>query len=448
MPKEQKSHKQLLEKKIKYKTANIGVVGLGYVGLPIAMELVDAGYSVVGIDIDSKKVSRLNEGKSHILDVPEEQVRRAVQQKFFKAIDDFKVISNLDAVIVCVPTPLNSNQEPDTSDLQSVAYNLLTHMKQPMLISVESTSYPGTTRKIFANYFDNAGKKKNEDYFLCFSPERVDPGNKEFQTKNTPKVVGGLTSESAELAELLYELVIDKVIKVRSLETAEMSKLLENTFRSVNIAFINEMALMCERMGIDIWETIDAASTKPFGFMPFYPGPGVGGHCIPLDPMYLHWKAKEYKFFNRFIEMSQEINMNMPYRVVEKIQQALNDQGKSMNGGKILLVGVAYKSNINDVRESPSLDIYEIIKKLNAEIDILDPFVHDFQDKNGKNVKVLTKDECDFSEYDCAVILVKHQTVDYDNLLTKSISIVDMRNVYKDVHSNKLYKIGGGSTPL
>lgn len=448
MFKEYKNPKELLENKIKSKTAIVGVVGLGYVGLPIAMELVDAGYNVVGIDIDKQKVSQLNEGKSHILDVPEEQVRRAVQKKIFKAIDDFDVISNLDAVIICVPTPLNDNQEPDTSDLQTVANSLLTYMEQPILISLESTSYPGTTRKIFAEFFDNAGKKQNEDYFLCFSPERVDPGNKEFQTKNTPKVIGGLTPESAELGEMLYELVIDKVIKVRSLETAEMSKLLENTFRSVNIAFINEMALMCERMGIDIWETIDAASTKPFGFMPFYPGPGVGGHCIPLDPMYLHWKGKEHKFFNRFIETAQEINMNMPYRVVEKIQQALNDQGKALNGGKILPVGAAYKSNINDVRESPSLDIYEILKQWNTKIDVLDPFVHNFRDKNGKVIDVLTMEECDFSHYDCAVVLVNHHKVDYETLLKKSLAIVDMRNIYKNTLSNKIYKIGGGKAHL
>lgn len=448
MFKEYKNPKELLEKKIKSKTAVVGVVGLGYVGLPIAMELVDAGYNVVGIDIDKQKVSQLNKGKSHILDVPEAQVRRAVQMKVFKAIDDFEVISNLDAVIICVPTPLNDNQEPDTSDLQTVANNLLAYMEHPIFISLESTSYPGTTRKIFAEFFDNAGKKQNEDYFLCFSPERVDPGNKDFQTKNTPKVIGGLTPESAELGEMLYELVIDKVIKVRSLETAEMSKLLENTFRSVNIAFINEMALMCERMGIDIWETIDAASTKPFGFMPFYPGPGVGGHCIPLDPMYLHWKGKEHKFFNRFIETAQEINMNMPYRVVEKIQQALNDQGKALNGGKILLVGAAYKSNINDVRESPSLDIYEILKQWNTEVDVLDPFVHNFRDKNGKVIDVLTMEECDFSHYDCAVVLVNHLKVDYETLLKKSLAIVDMRNIYKNTLSNKIYKIGGGMAHL
>lgn len=448
MYKEHANAKELLEKKIKNKTATVGVVGLGYVGLPIAMELVEAGYRVIGIDVDEQKVFQLNKGKSHILDVPETQVKRAVQSEFFRATDNFECISNLDAMFICVPTPLNANQEPDTSDLQAVSNNLLMYMQQPMLISLESTSYPGTTRKIFAERLDDAGKKRNVDYFLCFSPERVDPGNKKFQTKNTPKVVGGLTLESTELAEVLYKLVIDEVVKVRSLETAEMSKLLENTFRSINIAFVNEMALMCERMGVDIWETIDAASTKPFGFMPFYPGPGVGGHCIPLDPMYLHWKGKEHKFFNRFIEMAQEINMNMPYRVVEKIQQSLNDQGKSLKGGKILLVGVAYKSNVNDVRESPSLDIFEILKQWQAEVDVFDPFVSNFRDKNGKNVNVLNAEECDFSDYDCAVVLVDHDQVAHDVLLKRSLAIVDMRNIYKNVPSNKIYRIGGGDTSL
>lgn len=448
MSKEYVNPKELLEKKIKNKTALIGVVGLGYVGLPIAIELVKARYNVIGIDIDSQKVSQLNEGKSHILDVPEEQVKQAVQDQHFKATDDFKEVSSLDAVIICVPTPLNENQEPDTADLQAVSNSLLLYMKHPILISLESTSYPGTTRKIFAEHFDDAGKKRNKDYFLCFSPERVDPGNKKFQTKNTPKVIGGLTPESTDLAYLLYKSVIDKVIKVQSLETAEMSKLLENTFRSVNIAFINEMALMCERMGIDIWETIDAASTKPFGFMPFYPGPGVGGHCIPLDPMYLHWKGKEHKFFNRFIETAQEINMNMPYRVVEKIQQSLNDQGKSLNGGKILLVGIAYKSNVNDVRESPSLDIFEILKEWKTEIDVLDPFVNNFRDKSGKIIDVLNGDRCDFSNYDCAVVLVNHDKIEYDLLLKRSLAIVDTRNLYKNISSNKIYRIGGGTTNI
>lgn len=448
MHKEYKSPKELLEKKIKNKTAIVGVVGLGYVGLPIAMELVESGYKVIGIDVDKKKVSQLNEGKSYILDVPEVQVKQAVQSDLFKATDDFEKISRLDAVFICVPTPLNDNQEPDTSDLQAVSNNLLRYMKSPVLISLESTSYPGTTRKIFSELFDDAGKKRNIDYFLCFSPERVDPGNKEFQTKNTPKVIGGLTPESAELADILYQLILDKVIKVNSLETAEMSKLLENTFRSVNIAFVNELALMCERMGIDIWETIDAASTKPFGFMPFYPGPGVGGHCIPLDPMYLHWKGKEHKFFNRFIETAQEINMNMPYRVVEKIQEALNDQRKSLNGGKILLVGAAYKSNINDVRESPSLDIFEILKQRKAVIDVFDPFVNNFRDKNGNIINVLNAEGCDFSNYDCAVVLVNHDKVAYDSLLKRSLAIVDMRNIYKNISSNKIYRIGGGERKI
>ncbi|EIA19362.1 nucleotide sugar dehydrogenase [Listeria fleischmannii] len=430
--------------KFKERTAKIGVIGLGYVGLPLAIELADAGFEVVGIDIDESKVASLNEGKSHILDVPEERVAKAVKNHQFSATNEFAILGQLDAVSVCVPTPLNENQEPDISYMTFTAEKILTHMKNPLLILLESTTYPGTTRELFANRFEAAGKRVNEDYFLCFSPERVDPGNEHYQTKSIPKVIGGITEESSELAEALYGSVLDEIVLVSSPETAEMSKLLENTFRSVNIAFVNEMALMCERMGLDIWETIDAAATKPFGFMPFYPGPGVGGHCIPLDPMYLHWKGKQSKFFNKFIETAQEINMNMPYRVVDKIQDALDEQMKSLRGAKVLLMGAAYKADINDVRESPTLDVYEILAEYGVDVVVADPFVSSFRDNEGKMISVMDPKNCDFSVYDCAVVLTKHSTVNYEKLLDESHAIVDMRYIYRDNDSNKIFKIGGG----
>lgn len=435
--------KSSLVEKIETKQAKVGIIGLGYVGLPLAMEFVDSGFDVIGIDIDQDKVSNLNKGISHILDVSDASVSKGVGQRKFRATTDFSVISSLDAVSVCVPTPLNENQEPDTTFLTFTAEKLEMYMENPLLVLLESTTYPGTTRELFAERFDLADKQVDHDYFLCFSPERVDPGNAKFQTKNIPKVIGGLTEESSKLGEALYSSILDEVIVVSSPETAEMSKLLENTFRSVNIAFVNEMALMCERMNLDIWETIDAAATKPFGFMPFYPGPGVGGHCIPLDPMYLHWKGKQNKFFNKFIETSQEINMNMPYRVVEKIRDALNAQGKSLKNSHVLLVGLAYKPDINDVRESPALSVYEILKENQTAITILDPYVQSFRDKNGSEVIVNQNNSCEYERYDCVVILTKHSVVDYEKLLNESHTIVDMCHIYKGSHE-KVFKIGGG----
>lgn len=434
--------KELFEK-IATKEMKIGIMGLGYVGLPLAMEFAEKGYSVIGIDIDAAKVDDLNEGKSHIIDVPPETVSKAINNYTFKATADFSIISELDAISICVPTPLNKNQEPDTSYMEYAVNELLKHIKQPLLVVLESTTYPGTTRELFAKRFQAAGKKLDKDYFLCFSPERVDPGNLVYQTKQIPKVVGGITTASSAIAKKLYSTVLDKVVVVSSPETAEMSKLIENTFRSVNIAFMNEMALMCERMGLNIWEAIDAAATKPFGFMPFYPGPGVGGHCIPLDPMYLHWKGKQNKFFNRFIEMSQEINMNMPYKVVDKVQEAVNHAGKSLKNAKILLVGASYKANINDVRESPTLEVYRILQEKEVIVSVQDPFVPSFVDSYNQSISVIQAVEIDYSAYDCVVVLTKHNNIDYDLVLKDSELIVDMRYVWKNKSSKKIFTIGG-----
>lgn len=435
--------KDIFEKKITDRTLKIGVIGLGYVGLPLAVEFGKAGYDVVGIDIDIEKVQSINNGQSHIIDIKDEEVSILVKNGRLRATTEFSEISKLDSLSICVPTPLNKNQEPDTSFIVKTVDNILEHLKEPVLMILESTTYPGTTRELLAERFNQNGYKIDKDYFLCFSPERVDPGNKKYKTRQIPKVMGGLTQNSTEVGCFLYEKIIDKVVPVSSPETAEMSKLLENTFRSINIAFINEMALMCDRMGIDIWETIDAASTKPFGFMPFYPGAGVGGHCIPLDPMYLYWKGKQERYFNQFIELSQRINLNMPYRVIDKIRVALDSTGKTLSDSNILMIGLSYKDNIDDIRESPALDIYEQLKKETKKIDIFDPYVKCFSDMDGtRHLVIQEQSEIKFSEYDGAIILAKHENIDFDEILEKIPTIVDMKRTWKKKHK-KVVTIGG-----
>lgn len=435
--------KDIFEKKITDRTLKIGVIGLGYVGLPLAVEFGKAGYDVVGIDIDIEKVQSINNGQSHIIDIKDEEVSILVKNGRLRATTEFSEISKLDSLSICVPTPLNKNQEPDTSFIVKTVDNILEHLKEPVLMILESTTYPGTTRELLAERFNQNGYKIDKDYFLCFSPERVDPGNKKYKTRQIPKVMGGLTQNSTEVGCFLYEKIIDKVVPVSSPETAEMSKLLENTFRSINIAFINEMALMCDRMGIDIWETIDAASTKPFGFMPFYPGAGVGGHCIPLDPMYLYWKGKQERYFNQFIELSQRINLNMPYRVIDKIRVALDSTGKTLSDSNILMIGLSYKDNIDDIRESPALDIYEQLKKETKKIDIFDPYVKSFSDMDGtRHLVIQEQSEIKFSEYDGAIILAKHENIDFDEILEKIPTIVDMKRTWKTKHK-KVVTIGG-----
>lgn len=437
------SHPEIyrIKSKITNKKLNIGIIGLGYVGLPLAIGFSKAGFNVTGIDINKEKVMSLNAGHSYILDIEDNIIIDITRNENFKATTDFKVINFLDAIIVCVPTPLNKNQEPDISHLDNVSNQILENMKEALFISVESTTYPGCTREIFNYKFQQHHKIVNKDYFLCFSPERIDPGNMVFQTRNIPKVIGGITSESSEIGKQLYKTILEEVVLVSSTEIAEMSKLLENTFRSVNIAFINEMALMCDRMDIDIWEVIDAAATKPFGYLPFYPSCGVGGHCIPLDPMYLHWKGKQNKFFNQFIEMSQNINLNMPYHVVDKIQYALNTQEKCLNKAEILLVGITYKPDIDDLRESPALEVYDILKSHNASLSVLDPLVDSFYDKNHSKVSVIQDNYCNFGRYDCVVILTKHKSINYGTLEKNSHLIVDMCHTYS-FESEKIHTFG------
>ncbi len=352
-----------LVKKIKSREARIGIIGLGYVGLPLVIRYCEEGFHVTGFDIDSRKVEKLNAGESYIKHIAPDRIREIKSKGLFEATTDYSQLTKMDCVIICVPTPLKKNKEPDLSYVESTSDEIAKRLRRGQLVSLESTTYPGTTREILLPKFEKKGLKVGKDFYLIFSPEREDPGNPEFNTKNIPKVVGGITSACAEAGKALYEQTIDRVIPVSSPEVAEFTKLLENIFRGVNIALVNELKILADRMGIDIWEVIDASSTKPFGFMPFYPGPGLGGHCIPIDPFYLSWKAREYDFRTRLIELAGEINTGMPNYVVSRIIDSLNKDGKCLKNSKILILGVAYKKDTDDIRESPGVEIIEILKR-------------------------------------------------------------------------------------
>ena len=347
----------ILTEKIKNRSARIGVIGLGYVGLPLVIRYCEEGFHVTGFDIDSRKVEKLNAGESYIKHIAPDRIRQIKSKGLFEATTDYSQLTKMDCVIICVPTPLKKNKEPDLSYVESTSDEIAKRLRRGQLVSLESTTYPGTTREILLPKFEKKGLKVGKDFYLIFSPEREDPGNPEFNTKNIPKVVGGITSACAEAGKALYEQTIDRVIPVSSPEVAEFTKLLENIFRGVNIALVNELKILADRMGIDIWEVIEASSTKPFGFMPFYPGPGLGGHCIPIDPFYLSWKAKEYDFRTRFIELAGEINTGMPNYVVSRIIDGLNKDGKCLKNSRILILGVAYKKDTDDIRESPGVEI-------------------------------------------------------------------------------------------
>src|SRR6202161_2634247 len=364
-----------LEEKIKNRTARVGIVGLGYVGLPLAMEFAKAGFSVTGIDIQESKVSQLNRGDSYVQDVPTDTLKKWVSGGKFRATSDFSVILDLDTINIAVPTPLRKTKDPDMSYIVSACQETAKHLRPGKLVILESTTYPGTTDELVLPMLEASGWKVGQDFFLCFSPERVDPGNPQYQTANIPKVVGGITEACTRLGALFYAQALEKVVPVSSTSVAEMVKLLENTFRMINIGLVNEMALMCDRMGINVWEVIDAAATKPFGFMAFYPGPGLGGHCIPIDPFYLSWKTKQSGMEARFIELAGYINGNMPHFVADKVQNALNNHSKSLKGSHVHILGVAYKRDIDDVRESPALDIIHLLGKRGASITYSDPYV-------------------------------------------------------------------------
>lgn len=413
-----------LKEKIKNKDVNVCIIGLGYVGLPLAVEFASAGIAVAGIDISSNKIEKLKRGSSYIQDISDRDVEKVIKDKKFKPTADFRKIKNQDAIIICVPTPLRKSRDPDLSFIVRAAKTVAQNLTNQTLVILESTSYPGTTKEILLPELEKKGFKEGRDIFVAFSPERVDPGNKVYGIKNTPKVVGGIDTKSSALATALYSLIVDKVVTVNSCEEAEMVKLLENTFRAVNIGLVNELTLLCDRIGLDIWNIIKAASSKPFGFMPFYPGPGLGGHCIPVDPQFLSWKAKSNQFYPRFIDYAEEINNMMPGYVVKKISRALNKDKKCINGAKILLMGVSYKKNVGDTRESPAYEIISLLKNLKAGIFYTDPYVKKFS-----GVKRVSHKNITHGLYDCIVIITDHDMFDYRKMVKTSKIVIDCRGV-------------------
>jgi len=435
---------ETLREKLKSRSARTGIVGLGYVGLPLAVELAKAGFHATGIDLDARKVQAINEGRSYIPDVTSKDVESLSRAGKLDASTDFAVVRDLDTINICVPTPLRKTKDPDMSYIVSAVEGIAKYLHPGMLIVLESTTYPGTTDEVVQPMLEATGLKAGVDFFLAFSPERVDPGNPTFQTHNVPKVVGGFTPTCAQLAGELYGTAIETIVPVSSTRVAEMVKLLENTFRAVNIGLVNELALMCDRMNINVWEVVDAAKTKPFGFMPFYPGPGLGGHCIPIDPFYLSWKAKQTGFDPRFIELAGHINGGMPHYVVDKVAEALNTRRKAVNGSKILIAGVAYKRDIDDMRESPAMDVMGLLLARGAEIAYADPWVpevHGREWSGGYDVKAVDMTRGQISQYDCVVIITDHKAFDYKALVEEADVIVDTRNAIKGSHPN-VFKLG------
>jgi len=430
---------QTLEEKIKSRTARVGIIGLGYVGLPLAMEFAKAGFTVTGIDIEQSKVARLNRGESYVQDVAPDVLGPLIDARKFRATTDFSVISELDTINIAVPTPLRKTKDPDMSYIVSACQAIARYFGPGKLVILESTTYPGTTDELVLPMLERPGLKVGEQFFLCFSPERVDPGNAQFQTANIPKVVGGITPACTKLGALFYSQALEIVVPVSSTSVAEMVKLLENTFRMINIGLVNELALMCDRMGINVWEVIDAAATKPFGFMPFYPGPGLGGHCIPIDPFYLSWKTKQAGIEARFIELAGYINGQMPHFVVDKIQNALNDYSKPLKGSHVHILGAAYKRNIGDVRESPAVDIILLLERRGARITYSDPFVSQLQ-LDGH--QLTAQDAVALSaEADCVVIVTDHTGFDYAAILERAQLVVDTRNALKNHPSPKVVRL-------
>lgn len=394
--------------------------------MPLAVEFARGGLDVIGIDVDAKKVEQLNRGESHISDVPSASLRELLDKGVFRSTTDFSVIDSCDAVCVCVPTPLRKSQDPDISYIVAALDEIAAHLHPGLLVVLESTTYPGTTEELMLPRLAESGLVVGQDFFLAFSPERVDPGNREFTTRNTPKVIGGITPQCTQKAIDLYQHAVDIVVPVRNARVAEMVKLLENTFRAINIGMVNELAIMCDRLDIDVWEVIDAAKTKPFGFMPFYPGPGLGGHCIPIDPQYLSWKLRTINYTARFIELATNINSNMPQHVVGKIADALNDKRKSISGSKFLILGVAYKKDVGDTRESPALDVMGLLQKKGAELWYADPYVP-YIDLFGDTMVSYDLNN-GTSRFDCVVVITNHSSFDYQRILNESSLVFDTRN--------------------
>ena len=423
-----KDIKQKLINKFKNRTALIGVVGTGYVGLPLAVVFAEAGFSVVGVDPDEKKVDAINRGESYILDIDSTRVKALVDAGKLSASTDYAVLADVEAVSICVPTPLRKTGDPDLSFIASASKSLAPYLHQGMVVVLESSTYPGTTREMVLPVMESvSGLSVCKDFYLAFSPERVDPGREDWTTINTPKVIGGITPECGEVAAVWYAQALETVVPVSTCEVAEMAKLLENTFRMINIGLVNELAIMCDRLKIDVWEVIDAAATKPFGFMKFTPGPGLGGHCIPIDPLYLSWKLRSLNYTARFIELASEINTNMPRYTLGKIQDALNKHKKPLNGSQVLILGVAYKPDIDDLRESPALDVIHLLQEKGADVIYHDPYIPNLNHENPQ-MESVTDLMTAVKDADCVAIITNHSTYDYDAILDAAQLIVDTRN--------------------
>lgn len=430
--------KEQIKNLISEKTASIGVIGLGYVGLPLIVEFALKSFPTIGFEVDENKVNALNEGTSHIVDVPSENVRKVLDSEKFHATTDFSELEKCDVIIICVPTPLRKTKDPDMSYILAAGEQIQKYARRGQLVILESTTYPGTTDEVLQPMIEEKGLKLDEDFLLAFSPERVDPGNPQFQTHNIPKVVGGVTRDSGETASYLYSQIVNHVHFVSSARVAEACKLWENTFRAINIGMANEMAKVCHALGIDTWEVVRAAATKPFGFMPFYPGPGIGGHCIPLDPHYLSWKARQHGFDSQFISLAEQINSSMPKYVVKLVTDALNSERKSVNGSRVLILGVAYKKDIDDMRESPALSVIDLLRAKGADVRYHDPFVPEVHFDHAYTIgagdplynQELTDEE--IKSADCVIICTEHSGVDYQRVLELASLVVDTRNALSE----------------
>ncbi len=441
------THFSELKSKIEQSQARVAIIGLGYVGLPLALLYSESGFVVTGFDVDQRKISTLNSGGSYIFRIAAPEIQRARSQGL-TATSDYSQLDAMDAVIICVPTPLNEYHEPDLSYITGTAESIAPHLQAGQLVILESTTYPGTTEEVLVPILERGNKRglkaarepqsNGNSFFVAFSPEREDPGNQTVARRDIPKVVGGLNPQASELACSLYGAIFNRTVPVSSPAAAEMTKLLENIYRCVNIALVNELKLLCLRMGLDIWEVIEAASTKPFGFHPFYPGPGLGGHCIPVDPFYLSWKAKEWDFRTRFIELAGEINTNMPYHVLESVGRALNQHKKALNGSKVLVLGVAYKKDIDDLRESPALTIIELLQKEGALVSYNDPYFPEVGRGRKYDLQMKCAPMDNLGEYDCALIVTDHSDYDFEKIVRESKLVVDTRNATRGIHSAKI----------
>ncbi len=426
------NYKQTLLSKISNRSATIAVAGLGYVGLPLAVEFARSGFRVLGLDVEEEKVRQINAGQSYIADVPDEHICSLVDAGMLSATCNYEDLSEADAISICVPTPLRKTRDPDMSYIIQAAQSIAKICRPGMLIVLESTTYPGTTEEIILLEITGEDLKVGEEVFVAYSPERIDPGNRTFSVRNTPKVVGGVTEDCTDVANALYRSAVDTIINVSSPTAAEMVKLLENTFRAVNIGMVNEMALMCDKLDIDVWEVINAAATKPFGYMPFYPGPGLGGHCIPVDPHYLSWKLKTLNYNARFIELASEVNASMPYYVIDKITEALNNAEKSVRGSRVVVLGVAYKRDVDDVRESPALDIISMLRQRGAQVCYHDPHVPQIRLENEVQMPSKAYDTRLLQSADCVVVVTDHSIFDWNEIAVHSQVIVDTRHVFSN----------------